>query len=267
MFLIIKSVYSKNRITVKRAYPKSLIMQRIISGVGAVFFPVLLYVYLFDGRVSKEFYLMTGTNDYISFITLGVAINILSFSTLMNVGRCLITEIREGTLDTFLLSPASRIGYFIGCYVEQFMRSIFEFIAVILFGVILGARFNLNFDFVITTFLASLSFFSVAIFLSTIMVTTRDTYISQNTIFAIMTLICGVLFPIDYLPRYLQLLAQVFPLTHAITLMRNSIILQHDLMSNLDIMANLLYTSIPFLIIGYLAYRRYEKKLVENVFA
>lgn len=215
MINICKAVYRKNRAIVKRAYPWSFIISRISGGVFGCLFPILLYYLVFNKQVSEGFYSSSNQIDYITYIVFGEILAILSFSTLMNVGRCLIGEIREGTLDTFLLSPASRIGYYIGAYIEQLGRSTIEALSVLFIGLILGARFPIqSLPFmVIIFFVSSLAFFSVSILVSTIMVYTRDTYLVQNTFNFIMYCICGVVFPITYLPKFVQYISNLFPLT------------------------------------------------------
>jgi len=60
------------------------------------------------GNLDGEFGKYTGGADYMTYIVLGSALNVLAVSTLMNIGRALISELREGTLETLLLSPAPR---------------------------------------------------------------------------------------------------------------------------------------------------------------
>ena len=52
----------------------------------------------------------------------------------------------------------------------------------------------------------------------------RDTYISQNTLFTAMFLVCGITFPKEYLPNWLQLLGSIIPVTDALTLMRGALL-------------------------------------------
>lgn len=267
MLITIKAVYNKNRAIVKRAYPTSFIVQRIIGGIGAILFPILIYLYIFQSTTKHDFYQFTGTMDYITYVTIGVATNILSFSTLMNVGRCIISEIREGTLDTFLLSPASRIGYFIGAYLEQFVRSSFEFLVVLCVGAIFGANLSINSTFFIVLIISSLAFFSVSIVLSSIMVMSRDTYLSQNTLVTLMSLLCGISFPPEYLPYTIKNISSIFPLTYAVSLIRKCLINNESLSLNLIILSKLIISSVIFLFVGYFLYRKCEKELIENIYS
>jgi len=86
-------------------------------------FPYFLYLYFAKERISDDFISYTNGADYLTYIVLGSALNTLAVAVLMNVGRALITELREGTLEPLLLSPASRTGYFLGCLFEQSSRA------------------------------------------------------------------------------------------------------------------------------------------------
>ena len=265
---VIEAVYNKNR-AISKTYPKTFVLQRLICGLEAIGFPLFIYFFIFKGKISASFYENIHTTDYITYIILGQSLNILSFATLMNVGRCLISEIREGTLEVFLLSPASRIGYFIGCYLEQFFMSIIEFLIIIFIGIILGARITID-DIIILSIIviiASVSFLSLSFSVASIMVFTRDSYLTQNTFFNLMSVICGVSFPIGYLPSWIQPLSALFPLTPTLQLFRNCILNNQTLSENTFLLLHIFIISIIYLSIGYKWFTVLEKKFVENIYS
>ena len=258
------AVYKKNRTISVRAYPLSHMVSRIVSGLFTLIIPVVLYYFAFDRTVSETFVDYSGTANYITFVVIGAAVDILSFATLMNVGRCLILEIREGTLDTFLLSPASRGGYYIGAYFEQLGRSLIEFLVVLVAGVIVGARIGLMGLglLMLITLLSSISFFSVAIFVSTVMVYTRDTFITQNTIAYAMELLCGVFFPTQYLPSVLRVIAEIFPMTSALRIYRSVLLNGNAFSQCCGDLIHVLILSILYSGAGYFLFRKREKKII-----
>ena len=268
MLNIIRSVYKKNRISMLRAYPISFILQRVLSSIFALLTPVLLYYFVFDEKIGNEFTNKVTGMNYLVFVSLGYGAYAVSIATLMNVGRSLISEIREGTIDSFLLSPASRLGYFIGTFIEQLGRSIIEFFLVIIFSVFLGIRYNIEniFSMVLLVFFIAIVSFSMTLILSNIMVYTRDTFISQNTLFIILNFLSGVSFPITYLPKQLQFFSNLIPLTHAINVLRD--------VSTGNIGTSTVFSGILAVIEGviifYLGFRWFEKlerKLIEEVFS
>jgi len=186
----------------------------------------------------------------------------------MEVGRAFITELREGTLEPFLLSSASKTGYFIGCLVEQLGRSILQLSVVLLLGIVFGAHIIGIFSFqsIIVIALAILGFFSMALILSSIMLYTRDTYITQNTLFTLMAFVSGVSFPMEYLPTWLQCISHLFPMTPALKLFRLVVISNQSIIQHMDLILELLILSGVYILIGVLWFNKLEKKLTENIF-
>lgn len=266
---ITKAVYLKNRRTTLRAYPHSFMIARTMGGAISIIAELVIYFLVFQKELSGKFLEVAGTQDYVTYIVLGQAISILSFATLMNVGRCLIGEIREGTIDNFILSPASRIGYFLGVYIEQLGRSLIEILFILLFGLLLGMRIPLELvpSCMIIVLLSSLSFFSVAILISTVMVYTRDTYLVQNTFYIGMEFMCGVLYPIEFMPAFFQYVSKSLPLTHVLSLFRKCILSGEKIMDNSYHISMIIFLSAVYLAIGYCLYIKKERKLVEEVLA
>ena len=265
---IIFSTYRKNRIGIRRAVPWSFMVSRVVTGATQIIFTYVICFHLMKGEISDEFSQYTNGADYMTYIVLGSALNVLAVSTLMNVGRALITELREGTLEMLLLSPAPRREYFIGCLLEQTTRAMLEFGTVILLGAVLGAdlRALVSLRALAVILLAVCSFFCMGITLSSVMLYTRDTYITQNTLFITMSLICGIAYPIQYLPGWVQMAAQVFPLTPAVSLFRNVVIQNQTLMENYLLILQAVVLSTVYLLTGALWNQRLERRMMESIF-
>ena len=90
----------------------------------------------------------------------------------------------------------------------------------------------------------------MGILLSSVMLYTRDTYLTQNTLFVTMSLVCGITYPIQYLPDWVQNVAQIFPLTPAVTLFRNVVIGHENLISNHLMIVQILVLSGIYLVLG-----------------
>ena len=163
-----------------------------------------------------------------------------------------------------LLSPAPRSEYFLGCLLEQTTRAFLEFGTVLIVGGLFGAKLSyfLSARALITILLAILSFFCMGILLSSVMLYTRDTYLTQNTLFVTMSLVCGITYPIQYLPDWVQNVAQIFPLTPAVTLFRNVVIGHENLISNHLLIIQILVLSGIYLVLGMIWYQSMERKLV-----
>ena len=268
MWRVILSTYRKNRIGIMRAVPWSFMVSRVVTGVTQIVFPYFIYHYFMQGNLQRDFGKYAAGADYMTYIVLGSALNVLAVSTLMNVGRALISELREGTLETLLLSPASRSAYFLGCLSEQTMRALLESGTVLAVGALLGADLGslLSLRAAVVIMLAILGFFCMGITLSSVMLYTRNTYLTQNTLFITMSLVCGITYPVQYLPGWVQGIAQIFPLTPAVELFRNVVTGHQNLMENYFSVLQVVILSGIYLAVGSIWYMKMEPRLMESIF-
>ncbi|EST51572.1 ABC transporter [Brevibacillus panacihumi W25] len=266
MFSVIKATFVRNTIAMYRAYPWSFFLGHILTGVYTVLFAYFTYTYVFKGSLDPRFKIYAGSNDYLSYVILGGALYSFAVSTLMNVSRSLITEYREGTLEGLLISPFSRKGYFIGNVTQQIMRTSLEFIIIVTFGLIFGldlSKINI-FGAILIWVLSIFSFFCQALFLGSIMLYFRDTYISQNTLFFIMSFVSGVTFPVAYLPDWIKPLSYIMPLFPSLTMFR-SVVIEGQLISlHINDVIHLLVLSITYLFIGSISIKHMEKRIIEQ---
>lgn len=260
------ATFKKNQLTSKRAYPFSFMLGRIINAVGGLLFPITLYYLVFNQKMSEVFKQSYPEVTYVSYITLGSSVLIFTISTIMSVSRSLIMEMREGTLHHLLLSPMSRLGYFVGVYLEQLSRSIIEFGTVLFFGVIFGAKIGLSsiLPLLLFSILFSFTAFCMAILVSNIMLFSRDTFITQNTLLIVLTILTGAAFPTNLLPRPLQLLASSLPTTQLLNSFRDVVILKHSLFAARNSIFYSVIISIILLFIGLYWYKKLEQKLVNE---
>lgn len=253
---------------IRRAMPWSFMIERVLIGCYTVLFAYFIYNYMFEGNIDEQFFQFTNNMDYLTFVIVGASVYTFAVSTLMNVGRSLMTELREGTLETLLLSPGSRIGYFLGTFLEQFIRSLSEFVVILLFGWILGANLtNINpLSFIVVFVLVMIGFFSQGVFLASLMLYVRDTFIIQNTLFFAMSFLGGMTFPVQYLPVALQHVSYIFPLTYALHLFRSVVIGGQSIILHVITVFELLCVSVTYVIIGFVWLSKVERKLIETSF-
>lgn len=268
MWLTCRSTFYRNLLTMYRAYPWTFFIGHILAGVYTVLFAYLSYNFLFLGELDSSFAGYAGTADYISYVALGGAMYAFAVSVLMIVSRSLITELREGTLESLLLTPSSRKGYFLGVAAQGVMRAGLELIAILIFGAFFGLNLSqINVPAtVLTLMIALFAFFCQALVLGSFMLYFRDTYITQNTLFVIMAFVSGVTFPVQYLPDWLTPLSQIMPLTFALRAFRRSAIEGQEIIASSTDLVSLLILSLVYLAIGSLAIKKNETRVLEKVF-
>ncbi|NTU23359.1 ABC transporter permease [Brevibacillus sp. HB1.2] len=268
MFHVAKATFIRNTRVMIRAYPWSFVIGHIFSGVYTVLFAFFAYHYVFAGQLDENFAHLTGSSDYLSYAILGGAFYAFAVSTLMNVSRSLITELREGTLEAVLLTPSLRRGYFLGNVAQQLMRTLFEFSVIVLVGALFGLTLSHTnvWSAVLVWTLSTGAFFCQALVLGSLMLWFRDTYITQNTLFAVMAFVSGVTFPIPYLPEWLQPLGLIMPLTPALDAFRQCVIQGAPLHAVSPQLFHMAALSLVYLVIGVWGIRKMEKRVMESIF-
>ena len=106
----------------------------------------------------------------------------------------------------------------------------------------------------------------MGITLSSVMLYTRNTYLTQNTLFVTMSLVCGITYPVQYLPGWVQGIAQIFPLTPAVELFRNVVTGHQNLMENYFSILQVVILSGIYLAVGSVWYMKMEPRLMESIF-
>lgn len=208
-----------------RAYEWFYIANSVSAGAETLGLGYLMLRFLFKGRLSESFARYVGSGDYMSFIAIGAVGYLLTYKSVLTVGRSLITELREGTFEVLFLAPISRMAYLAGGMLHNVLLTGVEALLIILMAVPFGARLaQVNLPaalLALALFLAGL--FGMAIFFGAAMLYLRETYVTQNTLFNVVYLMCGFLFPVEYLPGWIRWLSSLLPPTLAMKLLRGSL--------------------------------------------
>lgn len=252
----------------KRYFPFGLFINRILSCVYSLMGVWLISYFLFQGQVNEVMDSYLGSSNYFTYAATGIIFFSIAVATLMNVGRALITEVRQGTLISLLITPYKVSRYFLGTFFEQLGRSMLEFLALLIVSTLLGANL-LNVSF--AQWLIGLGFtffvsFCLSIFLANIMLQLRDTYISQNTLFVLMMLLCGITFPKEVLPMWMQWIGNAIPLTQAVDVFRIVCFLPERMSELPGLLAIGSCSAIVYLTIGLVWYKKTERKVISYIF-
>lgn len=270
MFLkTLKATFKRNFIIQMRAYPKDFFIGNLLTGAYTILSAYFMYKFLFRGNLEDSFAKYSGTADYMSYVIIGTAMYLFVVRTCLNVSRSLITELREGTLESIMIAPFRRVQYFVGNMLQQTITTSMEIIVTILIALPFGINFSkANLPSVILAFIVSMfAYFSLSLVLAVIMLYSRDTYISQNTLFLLLFILCGVTFPVAYLPLPLQYISKLIPVTDSFQLIRNSIMTGKSILEQSQQFIYLIMLSMIYCIIGFTLIKRVEKIALEKIFA
>lgn len=168
--------------------------------------------------------------NYFSFAAVGVA-----FSAFMAAGLTgIASRIREGqlmgTLELMLLSPNPLGLLLLASSVWGHARALLTLVIYIAVAVALGAdvsRTNLP-TAVAALVLSVLAFNAVGLISASFVIVLKQGNPVALAVGLASALLGGVLYPVTVLPGWLQAIAALLPLTHALELMRRSILVGED---------------------------------------
>lgn len=266
-FKTIYGTFIRNFIIQLRAYPKDFFIGNLLTGIYTFISAVFMYNLLFKGNVNSTFKGYAGTSDYVSYVIVGTAVYIYVVRTCLNVSRSLMNELRTGTLESIMIAPFSRVQYFIGNMLQQTITTSGEIAVTVLVSIAFGLKFTcFNLVSFIVVFIVSLfSFFSISMVLACAMLYFRDTYISQNTLFLAIFLLCGISFPYEYLPEGIQIISKLIPVTDAVTLIRGSSLLGLGIKEQLGTIIYVFVLSVFYCIIGFKLLNKIEYIALEKI--
>ena len=181
-------------------------------------FEMAFFVYL------ARFVAPTITN--VTFIAVGNAMQVASFSSIFAVCNLTSEEKWQGTLTPLIATPANRFPLFLGRATFQ----IFNGIASIAVGFIY-ATFVFGVDMSNANFLAlglviiitSLAMTGFGLMLGSVGLFMRTAMIVANVFLFIGQLLCGVNFPVTVLPIWLQPFSYAIPMTYGTMAARSAV--------------------------------------------
>ncbi|HET6745450.1 MAG TPA: ABC transporter permease [Candidatus Limnocylindria bacterium] len=162
--------------------------------------------------------------SYFAFAVVGVA-----FSGLLGLGLSGISSrIREGqmmgTLELMLLSPNRLLVLLIGASLWSHAMAIFSLVIYLLVGLALGLDLGqANVPMMLLSLAVSvIAFNGLGLLAASVVIVIKQGNPVSLIVGMASVLLAGVFYPVSVLPGWLQVLAQLLPLTHALELVRRS---------------------------------------------
>lgn len=194
-----------------------------LGQILGIFMRAILFFFLAEliGDTASP-YLQAYDGDYFAFVLIGIA-----FGSYFGVGlNGFAAALREaqttGTLEAMILTPTPVSILILGSALWSYVFTTFRVLVYLVIGVLLGvslSQANYLAAFVVLI-LAITSFASIGILAASIIMIIKR----GNPVTAILgnaaNLVGGVFYPIELLPDWLQWLAYLLPITHALEAMR-----------------------------------------------
>ena len=261
--MILLSVCRKNFVSSLRGEYIDFVISRFIFTLLTMATALVLYK-LKGGQVSTAFLNSTGHTDYLGFMVIGTALYGTTHGILLNVSRTLMTERREGTLEAVLIIPFSRWQYYGGNQLHQLTLTGMDVLLAVLLASILGVEFQSNFlGTVMALIQLFITLYGLALLISLLMISLKDTFFIQNTIIPIILLTGGYLFPVEVLPPYLRIFSEIIPVYKGVYMVRASVLQGQSVGLDWYYLQSLI-PGVIFLFTGFLLLPLIERKALEE---
>ncbi|MEM0021361.1 MAG: ABC transporter permease [Fervidicoccaceae archaeon] len=179
------------------------------------------------GSVMARVRAFPSTGDYITFISPGVILQSSTFISL-SYGIMLVFERESGVLKRLLSSPIPRSFIVIGRSLAGGLRASTQYIIVLLAAVAVGAKITsdplkLILGYIVLI-IASMGFTALSILIASGL-KTRERFMGIiGAITMPLFFASNALYPINVMPKAIQLLAEVNPLTYTVNALRSLLV-------------------------------------------
>lgn len=219
--------------------------------------PLLFLVAL--GFGFKSMYAQANGGNYIEFLVPGIVAMSIVFSAMFS-GIEVISDKQFGFLKETLVAPVSRLTIMIGRTLGGSTVAIFQGLAVLVISLFLGFRPQSLLWLIVLLFfmfLISLMFTTLGTAFASIFNDMHAFPVIINFIVMPVFFLSGALFPLEGLPRALEIIVRLNPLAYGVDGLRGSLILSFNFNPWLDLSVLVVITFL-FLILGSYLFKKIE---------
>jgi ABC-2 type transport system permease protein len=195
-------------------------------------------------------YLSSYGGNYFAFVIIGVAFSEYLAIGISSIGESIRQGQTTGTLELMLLSPTRLVVTLLSMSLWSYVFASLRVLVYLIVGAALGMRFEqANVPFALLSLaLAIVSFNALGLFTASVIILMKRGDRLGWALRVSSMVLSGVYYPVDVLPDWLRPLGQLLPLTHALELLRRSLLLGEgftQLWNELLILAGLTIVLLP----------------------
>jgi ABC-2 type transport system permease protein len=197
-----------------------------------------IWLLIFGQAMAHTHAIPTGSLPYLDYIAPGILAQSILFISIF-FGISLIWERDMGTLHKILVSPAPRCLLVLGRALAAGIRGISQVFIIYILSLFLGI--NLRWDIVgfigvLTTVLLGGAIFSTFSLIIAALVKKRERFMGIGQVLTMpLFFASNALYPIEMMPRWLQIISLVNPLSYQVSALRNFMITGSASLSDLCI--------------------------------
>jgi len=208
------------------------------------------------GQGLSNFERLAQTGDYASFLILGNLVWLFININLWMGGLSLQRDRMLGTFDTHWTMPASKISLVLGATLASIALNFFPLVIGISFYSVIGAfRVSANYFSVLFSIVLIMPFLiGFLLIFAALTVRLRQAGMSVHITRAVLSILCGLQFPLAVLPDSVSSVGKYIPLTHFVDMIRGIIIHQQSLFAYRDSIIYIAVCGILMLFSGVLVF-------------
>lgn len=171
-----------------------------------------------QGEGLAAFASLAGTADYVGFVVVGTTFWMWFNSMLWGLGTAFRNEQMRGTLESNWLAPVPKVFVALGSFLGD---SIVGLAVLVLatgsLALVYGVRMAADPLALLLVVLASVpSIYGIGLAFASLVLTVKEANAAVFFIRGLMTVFCGITYPIAVLPAWMQPISAALPLTHSI---------------------------------------------------
>jgi len=186
-------------------------------------------IYYFISRVFGGVaapYLQAYGGSYFAFVVIGVAFSDYLALGISSIGNSVRDAQMTGTLELMLLSPSRLSTVLLSSSLWSYLFATVSVMTYFVMGAALGMRMgNANIPFALLSLaIAIVSFNALGLFATSLVILLKRGNPVGWAVRVSSVVLGGVFYPTNVLPGWLREVGQVLPLTHALELLRRSLL-------------------------------------------
>lgn len=242
--------------------------------IALLIWPVLFpFAYIFssralagpDGVGLATFSQLAGTSDYAGFIAIGTTFWMWFNIMLWGLGSSLRAEQMRGTLESNWLAPVPKVFLLLGSFAAEALMGLMALaISSLTLHLVYGIRVHGSLLHLVLVALASIpSVYGVGMIFASLVLVAKEINAFIFFVRGVMTVFCGVTYPIAVLPGWMRAVADVLPLNYSIQAVRAIVAGQH-ISAVWPAVQFLLVSGVLLLGAGYLTFLLVQRHLLQT---
>jgi ABC-2 type transport system permease protein len=206
-----------------------------------------------------------GTQNYVGFIVVGTMAWMWVNTTMWSFGTYLREEQMLGTLESNWLCPVKKVDFLIGAALVSVMEAaLICIVSMLEYRFIYGIAFTGNIFMWILVFLIMIpGVYGLGSMFASLVLWAKESAAAVQLVRGIMMILCGITFPIDITPSWMQTLAKGIPFTYGISAARQLMVNGDSIIQSSHNIIMCVVEGVILLILGRIAFY-YTEQRVKN---